>query len=49
MTKQGGQWHNGQNGQHEEQRVLLGLEFCSCEDDGHERQQPKQGIATNFY
>ena len=49
MTEQCGQRHDGQNGQHEEQRVRLGLELRGGEHDGHERQQPQQRIVTNFF
>ena len=49
MTQQCGQRHDGQNGQHEKQRVLFGLELCGCKDDGHEHQQPQQRIVTNFF
>ena len=49
VTQQHGQWNDGQNGQHEKQRVRFGLERLSGEYHGHEGQQPEQGIVTNFF
>ena len=49
MTQQRRQWHDGQNGQHEEQRVRFWFEFVRREHQGHERQQPQQRIVADFF
>ena len=48
VAQQHGQWHDGQDGQHEQQRVRFGRELLSGEHHGHEGQQPEQGIVTDF-
>ena len=49
VTQQRRQWHDGQDGQHEKQRVRFGLELLSGEHHGHEGQQPEQWIVTDFF
>ena len=48
VTQQRRQRHDGQDGQHEKQRVRFGLELCGCEHHGHEGQQPEQRVVTDF-
>ena len=49
VTEQGRQRHDGQDGQHEQQRVRCrAASFCGREHHGHEDQQPKQLVALNL-
>ena len=48
VTEQGGQRHDGQDGQHEEQRVRVVPEGFGREHHGHEDQQPEQSVVPNF-
>ena len=48
VAQQRRQRHDGQNRQHEKQRVRFGLELRRDEQHGHEDQQPEQRIVTDF-
>ena len=49
VTEQGGQRHDGQDGQYEEQRVRVVLECFGREHHGHEDQQPEQFVVLDFF
>ena len=48
VTQQCGQWHDGEHGQHEQQRVRFGLELRGCKHHRHKCQQPEQRVVTDF-
>ena len=49
VTEQGGERHDGQDGQYEEKRVRVVPEVLGREDHGHEDQQPEQLVVLNFF
>ena len=49
VTQQRGQRHDGEHGQHEEQRVRFGLELRGCKHHRHKGQQPEHRVVTDFF
>ena len=48
VAQQRGQRHDGEHGQHEQQRVRLGPELRGGEHHRHEGQQPEQRVVADF-
>ena len=49
MAHQRRERHDSEHGQHEEQRVRVGLELHGGKQRRHEGQQPEQRVMANFF